>query len=1302
MVFKPFTHLTRQSIVKSFTHGYAQSVVAASQSSYASSTTSFGAFGTAHGPGRLGKNHSQIANALPHSPSSSGAATSSKSSHAGSREYEKGLAAYHAAWVQAHPAEAEEEWRHFQLVKRRAARGPADATEEAALESAEPRKSRKERKSVERSYSTSAVDELKQADAAGELPIDPAALAQEVEEVSKLIAAADSEAINPSVAAQPEAAVEQSRTQSPVSSDVHSSSISPSTSQTSFSDSPSLAYAEHVATLARNHRYAEIPAVFEAMLVAGILPTAPAYNALLLAAIHLPKPKHQVVPKVLEVYADMLRRSVAPSTETYTILIDLLASRTLEVAGLQQDLVEKRSRFGGMEEAGKFMFHSHQAEFDILAEDHSLGVAIRLFDAATASRKTRMFAPETYRLLLSACAEHGRIEDMIRIYSHLESAKVIPHTTVFSSMIKGFASTGDLSSAVECYNEYKALAIANDNGAASLIDRDDNEVYAALIKAYAACDRAVGGLRFFDKIVDSFAPVKDVREAQLASLHDAVVLKALVRERLERHAYSEAMNLVEKYPLSSSARARALADVCVNAADNNDVAMASKVFAQLSLNETGSPLPAMAMLALNVRRGDVESARFYWSTLLSYAHITPAFIEPTAMYAVALIGSGHIDEGLSQARQMFSRARASVGTPQAKAELVDEIDEAIEFIGRFLSEKRIVPPVNASMSLLWAMVENGGLVTSVADQALTSFTAEGIAQLSWKDLTLLLQVQSGMLMGPMADIAAASRFAQLLDVTMSSGMPIDKRTAQLIEQALSFIAKDRPDLLHRFREYLVPRSALAPLSNPKVSSRFSASPHEDAFDPHAASTDFKGSVAIAETLEKGHGSVSARLEETLNRVKSMRRAGRHPRYVTYAKLISAAARDNRVQTMHEVLAMARHDVPLLTEYRVVRYGWVSILDAMVAGSLVLGDRAAAAKYHQELLDMGATPTANTFGLYITTLKDTAKTFDEATEAVNIFLRAKSEGVEPSSFLYNALIGKLGKARRIDDCLFYFSEMRALGIRPTSVTYGTIVNALCRVSDEKLAEELFEEMEITPNYQPRPAPYNSMMQFFLTTKRDRTKVMAYFERMKSKNIRPTLHTYKLLVDSYATLEPVDMTAAEAVIEEMRRNGVAPEAVHFASLIHAKGCVLHDMAGARAVFEQVIADGRVRLQACLYQALFEAMVANHCVVDTEALLNDMHARNVEMTPYIANTLIHGWALEKNLSRSEDIYNSLGSAKREPSTYEAMIRAYLSIEDRAKAQVTAQEMLSRGYPAAVSAKITDLVSGGTGSTSEAMAQL
>jgi len=348
--------------------------------------------------------------------------------------------------------------------------------------------------------------------------------------------------------------------------------------------------------------------------------------------------------------------------------------------------------------------------------------------------------------------------------------------------------------------------------------------------------------------------------------------------------------------------------------------------------------------------------------------------------------------------------------------------------------------------------------------------------------------------------------------------------------------------------------------------------------------------------------------------------------------------------------------------------------------------------------MGAAPSANTFGLYITTLKESTKTFDEATEAVKIFLRAKSEGVEPSSFLYNALIGKLGKARRIDDCLFYFAEMRNLGIRPTSVTYGTIVNALCRVSDEKFAEELFEEMESMPNYKPRPAPYHSMMQFFLTTKRDRSKVLAYYERMRTRNIQHTTHTYKLLIDTYATLDPIDMEAAEGVLTQIRQAGEIPEAVHYSSLIHAKGCVLHDMAGARKLFDTVMADRHIRPQACLFQALFEAMVANHQIEGTEPVLTLMKNRNVSMTPYIANSLIHGWALANNISKAKSVYDHVARDAREPSTYEAMTRAFMAVEDRESAMSVVNEGLSRGYPSAVANKILELVGGGRPSVLDA----
>lgn len=1324
MVFKPFTHLARQSFVKSFTHGYAQSVVAASQSSYASSNTPFGPY-SHYAASRFGKVATpQLQNAFQNASSSSSGGISRGGLSSSNNTQDGGLSGYFAAWQQQQQKGNGKEWQQYQFTKRIGWKEPT-TVQEAIIDGngradTPKQKTQPARFTVERTYSESAVDDLRKvqnevAEVIAAAQAD-AGIAKEKEDAQKTAAELPKDAITLETSGlSGEAAITADRS-SPASDLIRSpansstSETSPSSERTSASSlDESQAYTEHIIKLQGSQKYAEIPAVFEAMLAARIQPTANAYNALLEAAIKLPTAKHQVTPKALDVYADMLRRSVQPNSTTFSILVRLLASRALEVSSMRRSLEEKRLRYGGMEEAGRFMFRSNAAESDILSDDDSLNVAVKLFRQSASSQNDGAFSSGIYHSIITACAEHGRIADMINIYAHMEAQKVIPSGTTFAPMVLAFAASGDLSSAVECYNEYRALAIANDSGKVTLLSRSDNEVYAALVKAYAVCGKTEAGVNFFGKIIDSFDGPTGDRVAKLSALEDVVVSRGFVQERIDSGAFADALTWIEERQLSEAARNHALAVTCTAAADANDVDTATKAFRQIKSDEFGTVTPCMSMLALSVRRGDVESATQYWGILASTNRVTTSFIEPTAMYAVALVGSGNAEEGLRELRHMFGRIRESAATTKAMMDNVEQLDEGIEFVGRFLAEKGVSLSSTASMHLIWTMIENGGLVTPVAEHLLAQLGPEQIAQLNFRDLMLTVQVQAGMLVkdSNLVDIASTARFGQLLEVALASGMQIDKRTSILIDQTLRKIGGGRPDLLQQWHNHLHPAPepvyvpvGYTPQSHaPSVVSAHSAV-NQDTYDPYSSTTDYKGSAVIADELEKGNGKNGSHLNDALVKFRNMRRAGKHPRYITYAKLVTAAAKDDRMNLAHDILGMARQDMPLLPQYRVVRYGWVSILDAMVGACLTFGNRILAAQYHQELLDMGAAPTANTFGLYITTLKESTKTFDEATEAVKIFHRAKSEGVEPSSFLYNALIGKLGKARRIDDCLFYFAEMRSLGIRPTSVTYGTIVNALCRVSDETFAEEMFEEMETMPNYKPRPAPYNSLMQFFLTTKRDRGKVLEYYERMKSKHIQPTMHTYKLLIDTYATLEPIDMAAAEGVLETIRHAGLRPEAVHYSSLIHAKGCVLHDMDGARQIFDDVTADPTVRPQACLYQALFEAMVANHQVWNTEAVLDDMSAKRIEITPYIANTLIHGWALEKTISKSKAVYDVIGMSKREPSTYEAMTRAFLTVEDRESAKTVVQEMLSRGYPSAVSGKILELIGGGSTYSGEVLA--
>ncbi|KAL2039817.1 hypothetical protein N7G274_007217 [Stereocaulon virgatum] len=1307
MVFvKPLSNFARHSFGKTLTHGYAQSLVAGTQSTNLP-------FGN-HPTNRVRRPQTaQLHTAFQNQNASSTPAVAVKPGNSNAEKsegYVDILNQYYEAW-QKHQQRGEEgtEWKQFQFTKLigwKPASVVPDVKGKELSSLGSHADASVDRAGLGRAYSTSAVEDIKKAEdsvaeAVAVAKVDEA-IATEITQIQHSSVIKD-EPRRVSVSAVSQGAVKQAVVdagRSPSTSSIltaeesaQSTPFSDLTAATSRQGTDSQAFSEHLSKLYEQQHYGQIPPAFQSMLEQGLRPTVRDYNALLASAIHLPIARHQVVPKALDIYSDMLRRQISPDTAFYTTLIQLLSRRASDVTRMKEALDKKRLRFGGLNGNGSFLFASNETDYAILSEDDALSNAVKIFDMSTSIQEPRLYSAETYRLLVTSCAFHGRVEDMIRAYNHLESQKVKPLASMFPPMIEAFAKSGDLVSAVECYNEYKALAMVDDAGSLAIIDRKDNEVYAALIKAYAMCGKVDGGQRFLGKIVDSYANVTENRKERLEAVQDTVILNALVEERLNTGDYAGALRMAEERSLTPSARSQAMARISVTAADHGDVSFATKAYQYLDTGHPETYAAALSMLALHIRTGNLDATRDSWALLTSASEFDASFIEPTALYATALIRNGNVDEGLMQARESFGRIRASASSV---SEIIEEIDEAIEFVGAFLAKNKIVPSPNARLSFLWTMVENGGLVSPVAEQMLAGLGPEDIVTLSWQDMTLALQVEAGLIGNGqiMHDIAHSARFAHLLNIAVGTGAPLDVRTTGLVEKALEMLAKERPDLVNKWRGYQQGPSQEAYLHRaftPQPSPALSATPSfADSFDPYAATTDYRGSTIIAEELETRRNS--AGLNEALQRFRNIRRAGRHPRYIVYAKLISAAAKEGRNNLIHDILGMARTDVPFIPEYSVVRHGWSSILDSMVGACLTVGRRSLAAQFHQEMLDMGTAPTANTFGLYITTLKDSTKTFDEASEAVAIFGRAVSEGVTPSSFLYNALIGKLGKARRIDDCLRYFQEMRAAGIRPTSVTYGTVVNALCRVSDDRFAEELFDEMESMPNYKPRPAPYNSLMQFFLTTKRDSSKVLAYYKRMQSRNIQPTMHTYKLLIDTYATLEPVNLAAAQGVFDVIRASGQSPEAVHYASLIHAKGCALHDMDGARQTFDEVLASGEIRAQACLYQALFESMVANHCVAQTEGILDSMSTNRVEMTPYIANTLIHGWAMENNIEKSKAVYDTVGMEKREPSTYEAMTRAFLAAQDREGALATVHEMLSRGYPSAVSSKILELVGHGS----------
>ena len=1277
MPFKPFAHLARVSLAKGIAHTYAPSVVAAGQS--------LGQF--QNYPLTKFAKTAQLQNSFT-GPSGSGAgAKAGYTSQAGGSD--GGLAQYYAAWQHAQQTGDDSDWKQHEFARRigwkndekgvtasRHQRGESLRAVDLLRPSA--------RVSVSRVNSERAAPRVQEAD---EAFAEAEALAKVDEEIAKEIASRQADT---AVATHEEVGspVASTRVPTPSVEQTRSSDIGSSTSYehvTPPSDVASLASEESILSsqivlLGHQHRYAEIPALFETIIKDGHIPSVDAYNHILVSAINLSN-GYQPWPRALEVYGDMTRRAVELNATSYMILLRFLTARSLEAYQVQKNLGERAVRYGS---EGALVFPSATRQRELYSADTSLAFATKLYTIARATLEDFQLSPTVYNALVKICAQSDMVEHMNTLLSDMRAQRIPLASHLYTTVIDARASAQDIHGAQSLYEEYRDLAISR-----AANDPLDMKVYASLIKAYYACGLGETGLHFYQKVVQSF---KGAANEQVLSdnLTASFVLDSVVQHHIDAKAFSLAASSLGGFDLQSSVRDEALARITVAAADAGDAVQASESFEAITPTSIKAE-PLMAVTALHLRNDDLSQAKSTWSKARSSSAVPTT--DFATMYSMALIKSGFVEEGVTEARVMFQGIRASAATESARQLAVAEIDEAIVLFGEALSNLQIAVSATTSISLLRAMIENGGLVSPVAEHAVASLGPECVHQLSAQDIALALHVQAQMLMSSETmDIAHPVRFSHLLETVLNRGIPMDPSTVHVVSEGLPKVGAARPDLLQRWKELLQPTPA-----TPATVPQSPQSPHPgsletstaDTYDPYAHTTDFRASKAISELVESTTGRIENHLNDALARLRNVRRAGRNLHYSAYAKLITAAGKAKQPHLSQEILSMAHSDVPMTLQIPSVRAGWVSILDSMIASCLTVGDRQQASKFHQDLLDIGAAPSANTFGIYITTLEGT---FDEATEAVKIFQRALSEGVAPSVFLYNAVIGKLGKARRIDDCLRYFGDMEGRGIRPSSVTYGTLVNALCRTSEERFAVDMFDEMEAAPNYRPRPAPYNSIIQYFLNTKRDRSKVLQYYERMKSKNIKPTSHTYKLLIESYAALEPVNLAAAETLLSEMKQAGVQPEAVHYGSLIHAKGCVMRDMAAARAVFDSILKDGNIRPTDTLYQNLLESMVANHEVEQTPHILTDMSRRGISMTPYIANTLIHGWAGVNEIQKAKTIYEKLGMEKREPSTYEAMARAFLSVEDRAGANGVVQEMLRKGYPAAVADKVLALIGGVT----------
>ncbi|KAI9492256.1 hypothetical protein BDB00DRAFT_765768 [Zychaea mexicana] len=866
-----------------------------------------------------------------------------------------------------------------------------------------------------------------------------------------------------------------------------------------------------------------------------------------------------------------------------------------------------------------------------LEAEGNLGRALELFRTAAEQRVHEEFEVEIYNQLLRVLSHYGNTVDAQFVYDQLQhSPHAQPNSATYAALINLMGRAGQIQSALDTFGHYTALKH-------TLGQHDASYVYNALVDAYLKCGQLDKALQVLEKDMVS----------------DGVKVTVIPYNSIIRHYCAQ----------GDMERAREIIDKLQNNADL-PVADASSYGPILSAYcQSGRWQPASEIYAQLVKT-DIAKA---------YGNL--------ANYALLCIAHAHGHQAVEVIKDMHKAGLEPDPILSTRVVLffsgVPEATDALSAVLQAMSPRTIIKGSSLLLQTVLKIMQGAPLVQALA----------------------LVRVVVGPLGFPttlasaLVECWSNDNKEQIHQTDPHEDDDVDY--APLVEAALmlpaEFCLGDVVIDLLENRQFTPPAHQFARVLARLQQLKFVEA--ETKWKAAVATTDESETLSnqVLKAAMRGHADEALRVLE-----QQILKRGLTPLPEPARDAIALIGKQGHLDAalrLFQLSMEAFKDDDARAKYLVMN----SILIVYAQQ----GDMVPAKQYYDQIKQIGFFPDGNA---YASLLLGSAKcATDEATDALTIYDEAKRHNVKPTTFFYNVVISKLAKARKLEPALRLFDEMQQFKIVPNCITYGAIISACVRAGSELQARRLFGEMLSAPSYQPRVGPFNNMIQFYVRQQPSRERALEYIMEMRRRRIKPSAHTYKLLMEAYSTIAPYDMPTAHRMLSDMeKRDRIRPQATHYATLIYSYGSLQRDVKSAEQVFAEMN-KAKVVPDEAVYQAMLDTLISNDKMERAEELYHEM-LQNIRKScsPYIENLFIRGYGQKGMLDKAEALFAAMSDNRllrssnsnekyvvvREPSTYEAMVRAFLDNDLITKAKGVLDMMVKRDFPEKVVAAVADLV--------------
>lgn len=270
-------------------------------------------------------------------------------------------------------------------------------------------------------------------------------------------------------------------------------------------------------------------------------------------------------------------------------------------------------------------------------------------------------------------------------------------------------------------------------------------------------------------------------------------------------------------------------------------------------------------------------------------------------------------------------------------------------------------------------------------------------------------------------------------------------------------------------------------------------------------------------------------------------------------------------------------------------------------------------------------------------------------------KMKEWNIQPNVVTFGIIINHLCKNWKVDEALQVFGKMKGGGrsdefsVAPDVITYNTLIDGLSKVGRQEEGLSLMEQMRSQEGCAPNIVTYNSLIDGF-NKAGEIEKAFELFVEMKEQGVAPNVITLNTMVDGMCKHGMVGN--AVEFFNEMQNNGLKGNVVTYTSLITAF-CNVNNINKAKELFDQMLKNG-CNPDAIVYYSLISGLSQAGRMDDASDVTSRLKEAGFSLDIVSYNIIINGFCKKNNLQKAYEVYKEMKEVGAKPDniTYNTLI--------------------------------------------------